>query len=355
MAAPVKPISANSLSVGHSTKLVQIISISPDGTTAICADRSGYEARVPMLSHRAKGLLPQVGENWIISKDIAQQDGWNFAQFIGGGPSSFQVGPSDIQPGAVGASALAPGVLNGLPLSGNQIIFPGSGYLLGYSGAPAPGNLEWSIAPVAGTDGSSNPYPEGIQTDHLNISKGPGTTGPQGMNIPGALLATFPGIVANTTTLKDVATYTIPANEAKVGSVWELEVWGEGSQGSTHQQLIMQVAIGGTPTSGGLVTFGTTAFTGGAFRWRAAVRAICRATPGTGAKWTSYINAITTDSGSAVSPGNGNEATGFSCEGGSTPGFDSTIPQVLSLQCAWGGTTSGPSVTSRVALPKRLA
>jgi len=74
MAAPKAPLSPNTLSIGISTRLIQIISISPDGTMAICADRSGYEARVPMYSQRAKGFLPQAGENWIISRESNASD-----------------------------------------------------------------------------------------------------------------------------------------------------------------------------------------------------------------------------------------------------------------------------------------
>lgn len=87
MGLPQTTMSPNSLSTGMSTRLVSILSIA--GGTAMCADRSGFEVRVPLYSQRAKGLLPQVGENWMVARDVAQADGWGFALFIGAGPESF--------------------------------------------------------------------------------------------------------------------------------------------------------------------------------------------------------------------------------------------------------------------------
>jgi hypothetical protein len=166
MAAPKAPLSPNTLSIGISTRLIQIISISPDGTMAICADRSGYEARVPMYSQRAKGFLPQAGENWIISRDVAQQDGWNFLQFIGSGEASFQ--PLGYSGGAlVQSNASDPGtdLAGNAFLTGHVTYWQSGGMYLAlaqqgpsmkYYSAPAAGG-PWTLAPSSGYWAADSP------------------------------------------------------------------------------------------------------------------------------------------------------------------------------------------------------
>lgn len=80
MGAPRQTISPNTNSVGFSTRLVTITAITPDGTTAICVDKTGTEVRVPMLFQRAKGALPAVGEQWLVAQDITSS--YSFAAIL---------------------------------------------------------------------------------------------------------------------------------------------------------------------------------------------------------------------------------------------------------------------------------
>jgi hypothetical protein len=335
MAAPKASLSPNSHSTGFSTRLVQIISISADGLTAMCADRSGYEVRVPMYAQRAKGFLPRAGEDWIVGKDVSQQDGWNFLLFIGKGTSDFQAGSADI----------APGALNGMSLKDNPIVFEGSnGRLLGYSGSAAAGNLVLSAAPAAGTDSFTNAYPEGVQTDQLTITKGPAITGPQGMTVPGALV-TFPGITVTQTSLHDLATATILANRAVANACFELEVNGNGTQATgTATTLQIGVALGGTDRSNQILG---AAFcpNGGTFRWTFRVRATC-VTAGAGGTWQTEVSGIMSQN---ANPNNAIPL--IDCDSNTTLSKSTTVDQTLALRAAEH--RPGPSLTSRVAIFKK--
>ena len=65
-------VNSNTHSVGVSTRQVTISSITPDGSTAVCIDKTGVEVRVPMYWQPGKGQPPAVGENWILTQDLGQ-------------------------------------------------------------------------------------------------------------------------------------------------------------------------------------------------------------------------------------------------------------------------------------------
>jgi hypothetical protein len=113
---PKQPTSANTSSIGFSTKLVTISAITPDGQTAICVDKSGTEVRVPMLIQRAKGALPVAGEQWIVSQDISSA--WSFAAIASTTDTPFQPPPpGPPAPGSIPGSAIEPGSLTGNELA----------------------------------------------------------------------------------------------------------------------------------------------------------------------------------------------------------------------------------------------
>jgi hypothetical protein len=72
--------------------VVTVSAITDDGLTAICTDRTGVEVRVPLFWQRAKGFLPQVGENWLVSQDVGQ---WTFQLFLGTDAGQFPVPDDD--------------------------------------------------------------------------------------------------------------------------------------------------------------------------------------------------------------------------------------------------------------------
>ena len=88
MGAPKATASRYTHSGGDTSRLVTVMSITADGLTAVCADRKGFEARAPLFYQKAKGVLPQVGENWFLS----QANGtWMFDTFIGTSAGQFPV------------------------------------------------------------------------------------------------------------------------------------------------------------------------------------------------------------------------------------------------------------------------
>lgn len=87
MSASAPQASRNTASVGHTTRLVTVRSVSADGIMAICTDGPNSEVRVPVLWQRSKGVLPQAGERWIITQDVTNS--WSFALFMGSSASSF--------------------------------------------------------------------------------------------------------------------------------------------------------------------------------------------------------------------------------------------------------------------------
>jgi hypothetical protein len=98
-----QPVNGATTSVGFTTKLVTVQSISADGKTAICVDRQNTQVSVPMLVQRSKGVLPAAGETWLVTQDLGQ---WTFAAIAASSPSQFQTVP---QSSGVYSGATAPG------------------------------------------------------------------------------------------------------------------------------------------------------------------------------------------------------------------------------------------------------
>lgn len=174
--------------------------------------------------------------------------------------------------------------------------------------------------------------------------------------IPGASGATFPGTTVTAASLTSIASATIPANAPVAGAVYELETWGNGTQGSTAQTLQLGAALGGSAMASVILASGSMAINA-TFRWRALIRVICNTTGATGT-WTSYVKAnwtTWTAGGSNIGPNNNNFSEAFSCESTGTTTADTTASQALAVQAAWGATTGGPTLTSRVALFRRIA
>jgi hypothetical protein len=103
MAAPRQPVNGSTTSVGFTTKLVTVQAVSADGKTAVAVDRQNHQVSVPMMIQRSKGLLPAVGETWLVTQDLGQ---YTFAAVVAQSASQFQT-----QTGAQGvySSATAPG------------------------------------------------------------------------------------------------------------------------------------------------------------------------------------------------------------------------------------------------------
>ena len=103
MGAPRQAVNAATTSVGLTTRLVTVQSVSADGKTAVCIDRTGTQVSVPMMVQRSKGLLPAAGETWLVTQDLGS---WTFAAIAATSSSQFQTVP---QSSGVYTGATAPG------------------------------------------------------------------------------------------------------------------------------------------------------------------------------------------------------------------------------------------------------
>lgn len=216
------------------------------------------------------------------------------------------------------------------------------------------------LGEVHALDGSGAVVPNAQpnQAQLFSVNGGPAYVGSSGlqMGLTGAQPATFPNLTnpGTGTTLVSMGSFTIPGGDADAGAVYELEIWGNGTQGATQQALGLQVVLGGNNLA--TVTFGTNAAGGAnsAFRFRVAGRAICHTT-GAGGTWTTYIDAtVALFQSTAIAVGNADFATAFSSESTGTQTLDTTTDQVLGVSAAWGATATSPSITSRVAIAKRI-
>jgi hypothetical protein len=86
MAAPRQPVNGSTTSVGFTTKLVTVQSVSPDGKTAVAVDRQNTQVSLPMMIQRGKGQLPQPGETWLATQDLGQ---YTFAAIVAQSPGQF--------------------------------------------------------------------------------------------------------------------------------------------------------------------------------------------------------------------------------------------------------------------------
>lgn len=175
------------------------------------------------------------------------------------------------------------------------------------------------------------------------------------MQIPGARLASFPNITVTAAALTTFTSATVNGGDAEVGSVYEIECNFNGVWGSTAQTLQFEVLFGGV--AGVTLTLGNTWFAvSTAFRGKIRGRVICHTT-GAAGTWSTEIEGELSANGVNLLPAIGAQATGaFTVsESTTTITVDSTVNELMSLQAAWGSVTGAPTMTSRVAVFKRVA
>lgn len=176
------------------------------------------------------------------------------------------------------------------------------------------------------------------------------------MGLVGAQTAFFPNLTnpAAGTTLVSLGAWTIPANDAAIGAVYEIEIWGNGQWGSTQESLGLQVVFGGNNMA--TCTLGASWYAiNTQFRFRLAGRAICHTT-GAGGTWTTLLYGDCSVFGANALPATGANGSGsfVGCESTGTTTVDTTSAQSLGVSCAWQATTGASTITSRVAIAKRI-
>lgn len=178
---------------------------------------------------------------------------------------------------------------------------------------------------------------------------------PSGMNgvMPITKTVWQPGNTVTSASVTNLAAAAIPAKDATVLAMYQIETWGDGQQGSTAQTLTFTVVLGGTQMRAVTLAAGSMG-TSQAFRWRAKARVTQVGTPGASAAWQSYLKVNWSSTGN-VGPSNNNFAEGFSCEANLTSTVDSTVQNNLGISANWGATTGSPTLTSRIAMMGRIA
>lgn len=158
------------------------------------------------------------------------------------------------------------------------------------------------------------------------------------------------------TGLAPIATsYTIPANDAAVGTLYRLTMWGAGTWGSTQQKLTFAMALAGTALTPQPSIAATALAASAAFSWRAVIELQCVSTGATGT-WSASLHGTVTETANALVPGTAADNT-IPFEGNtglSDVTQDTTAAISLVLQAQWGSTTGAPTITGVSTYRERL-
>jgi hypothetical protein len=248
---------------------------------------------------------PNTGDIWIASATglISQWNGTTWVPFKFDGTAAIQAASitaasiaastivaSNIAGGTITAALLAAGIVvagivNGTTITGATIVADGTaGEILVYSGVPASGNLIGSWSGSSGTDGSGNPYAQGLEIKSGGLVLDNQASGPTAVSAASVIYSSTGGrprylsaagadsiierstvnvsqfTVGNTATLTNIAApLGYLASEAALSSEFEIEISGNGSPaasgGITTSQLVFDllmdgVSMGASPTIG---------------------------------------------------------------------------------------------------------
>lgn len=163
----------------------------------------------------------------------------------------------------------------------------------------------------------------------------------------------------NTTTVTQIAAtnlssvYTIPAGEAYTGAAYELSCGGNGTWGSTQQQLTLAQAMNGSSFgSAGAGKVAATALAASAnFFWNARMTLVC--VDGV-SSWIGRLEALVAESGSAANPGTAATNTvPVNAVLQHTASVSSAI--TVSLQALWASATGAPTLTNLSTTFRKIA
>lgn len=141
-----------------------------------------------------------------------------------------------------------------------------------------------------------------------------------------------------------------------LGSTYELEVWGGGTQGSTMEQLNLGLFLGGVQM-GGTASFGPAQFTASqSIRWHARLTIKLAASPGSGATWWGLLVGTLNEAGANLSPGTaGQAAIGFTESNIGAVAVSSAVAQTLELRAFWTSATGAPTISAVSGNLKKIA
>lgn len=133
------------------------------------------------------------------------------------------------------------------------------------------------------------------------------------------------------------AQFTIPANDAKVNTVYEYDAWGFGTWGSTAQELFFDPTFAGSNLgSQGLAS--STFAVSTAFNWRFNLRLIVTATGTSGNFDMAAIYPVGANVASS-------QAGYVSVRTPTVNAFNTTVSNTLQLNAHWNSATGAPTLT----------
>jgi len=181
---------------------------------------------------------------------------------------------------------------------------------------------------------------------------------PGGARVLGMRKATQPNLTITQQTWRTWAQMTIPAYDAEVGAVYDLEVWGGGQQGSPNRiELDITCALNGAVMAAyGRHAFNAIQGVGAQFRQYMRGKVVCLST-GTAGTFQAMILGEQAETSQPVSVTNSNMATVFAADtGANVITADTTRDITFAIQAQWpGGSGSGANIVSRQAIGGRVA
>jgi hypothetical protein len=331
---------------------------------------------------------PDTGDIWIASATglISQWDGAAWQPYKLDGAAGIQAGTivaaniaaSTLTSSLIAAGQVYAGFVDATTITGAQFVAAGAaGQILIYSGTPALGNLAGSDSAANYTDSFGNLalagrtsytliggtyFATSVRDGSIIVSTASSAGGPYtnqssliGSTAGRMMLQTPAGYAAplsssqadNTPHTCSTAgftqlskAWTIPANDAQVGTLYRVTAWGDGQFGSTLQQMSTNLSGGNaqanTPTSA------QTASANVFFRAEGSLLIGVTGSSGSG----TFNLVVHTSSGGS---------NGYSALGDSTAvAYDTTISNTLGLFTKWAATTGAPTITCRGSLFERL-
>lgn len=189
-----------------------------------------------------------------------------------------------------------------------------------------------------------------------------GTLWTAGQRLTAALLNQYYGYADTTPTTVTQATiqnlssvYTIPAGEPQIGSAYELDCGGNGTWGSTRQNLTTGFYLAGTQI-GVNQTIDFSVFSSSAgFRWAARIIVVCAST-GVSGTWYGQETFTLTQIAGNVIPGTAANNTIPAADANQNAVTVSTASAIgVALRCQWASVTGGPTITCRHTTFRKIA
>ena len=156
------------------------------------------------------------------------------------------------------------------------------------------------------------------------------------------------------------AVWTIPANDANLGTCYRLTAFGNGTWGSTQQALAFGIGFPGNTEFGTHQAVGAPNFQVSAtFRWMAILTIMLVGTPGASASWNGQMMLNITQTANSINtvqnpPSAGTNSIGAAQGPSSNVTQDSTISNAFQMIAWWGSTTGSPTITCHGTLFERL-